>query len=108
MNRSRVNLVGLIILVLGLACAEGIYWFGLRADTDRAKRDELTTAIQLQNQRTSDREIEMGFGRVYVLLIHAEEWWAALPAYQQAAIWIVGITVVFALACFVLASRLRV
>jgi hypothetical protein len=43
-----------------------------------------------------------------VLVIHAEQWWAALPAYQQAALWIVVSTVLFALACFILAARLRV
>jgi len=108
MNRSRVSLIGLIVLVLGLASAEGIYWFGLRADADKATRDALTNSIQLESQRKTDREIEMGFGKVYVLMIHAEQWWTALPGYQQVALWIVAITVLVALACFILAGKLRV
>lgn len=107
MNRSRINLIGLIVLVLGLASAEGIYWFGLRGDADKATRDALTNAIQLESQRSSDREIEMGFGKVYVLVTHAEQWWTGLPGYQRAALWIVAITVLVALACFILAARLR-
>ena len=108
MNRSRVSLIGLIVLVLGLASAEGIYWFGLRADSDKATRDALTNSIQLESQRSSDREIEMGFGKVYLLVIHAEQWWVALPGYQQAALWIVASTVLVAVACFILAGKLRV
>jgi hypothetical protein len=107
MNRSRVSLIGLIVLVVGLASAEGIYWFGLRADADKATRDALTNAIQLESQRKTDREIEMGFGKVYLLVIHAEQWWTALPAYQQAALWIIVLTLIVALACFILAAKLH-
>jgi hypothetical protein len=111
MNRSRVSLAGLIVLVLGLASAEGIYWFGGQAaagDVKSQQSQELTDTMQLENQRKADREIEMGFGKVYVSLIHAEQWWMSLPGYQQAAFMIVGATVVVAAACFILAAQLRV
>jgi hypothetical protein len=110
MNRSRVNLAGLIVLVIGLAIAEGIYWIGGQAAAGDAKSQqsrELASAMQLENQRKSDREIEMGFGKVYVMVIHAEQWWMSLSGYQQAAFVILAITVLTALSCFILAAQLR-
>jgi hypothetical protein len=108
MNRSRVRLIGLIVLVLGLASAEGIYWFGERAAAKAGTQDseELANSIQLENQRKADREIEMGFGKVYVMLIHAENWWAALPGYKKAAFLLAAATVVAAGGCFILAPQL--
>ncbi|MFZ0505555.1 MAG: hypothetical protein WAM44_17685 [Chthoniobacterales bacterium] len=111
MNRSRVNLTGLIVLVIGLAAAEGIYWIGGQAAAGDAKSQqsqELTSTMQLENQRKSDREIEEGFGKAYVSVIHAEQWWASLPGYQQASFVILAITVLVALSCFILAAQLRV
>jgi hypothetical protein len=109
MNRSRVRLIGLIVLVLGLACAEGIYWFGERAAEKAGTQDseELANSIKLENQRKADREIEMGFGKVYVMVIHAEDWWAALPVYKKAAFSIVAATILAAVVCFILAPQLR-
>jgi hypothetical protein len=110
MNRSRVRLIGLIVLVLGLASAEGIYWFDERAaeKTGTKASDELANSIQLENQRKADREIEMGFGKVYVMVIHAEDWWAALPAYKQMAFVIAAAAVAVATTCFILSAALRV
>lgn len=109
MNRSRVRLIGLIVLVLGLAAAEGIYWFGERAAEKAGTPDseEVANSIQLENQRKADREVEMGFGKVYVMVIHAENWWAALPVYKKIAFLIAAITVLVAIVCFVLAPQLR-
>jgi hypothetical protein len=109
MNRSRVSLTGLIVLVLGLAIAEGIYWFGEQAASAKSQdSEELAKAMQLENQRKEDREIEMGFGKVYVTVIHAEQWWMALPGYEQAAFVIAAIAVLVAVACFILAAQFRV
>jgi hypothetical protein len=108
MNRSRVSLTGLIVLVLGLAIAEGIYWFGEQAASAKSQdSEELAKAMQLENQRKEDREIEMGFGKVYVTVIHAEQWWMALPGYQQAAFLIAGASCLMALSCFIFAAQLR-
>ena len=109
MTRSRVSLIGLIILVLGLGTAEGIYWFGEQAASAKGQdAEELTKMMQLENQRKADREIEMGFGGVYVTMIHGEQWWMALPGYQQAAFFIVATTVLVALTCFIVAAQIRV
>jgi hypothetical protein len=110
MNRSRVSFAGLIVLVLGLASAEGVYWFGAQAaagDVKSQESQELTSTMQLENQRKSDREIEQGFGKVYVSVIHAEQWWASLPGYQQAAFVILTVTALVAVACFILSAQLR-
>ena len=109
MYRSRLRLIGLILLVLGLATAEGIYWFGEKAAEKAGilQSDELANSIQLENQRKADREIEMGFGKVYVMVIHAEDWWAALPVHKQAAFLLAAGTVVGAVSCFLLAAQLR-
>lgn len=109
MNRSRLRLIGLTVLIIGLATAEGIYWIGERAAEKAGTPDseEIANSIQLQNQRRADREIEMGFGKVYVMVIHAENWWAALPGYNKAALVITAATVVCAGGCFVLAPRVR-
>jgi hypothetical protein len=108
MNRSRVSLTGLILLVLGLATAEGIYWFGEQAASAKSQdSEELAKTMQLENQRKEDREIEMGFGKVYVSVIHAEQWWLALPGYQQAAFLIAGVSSLMALSCFIFATQLR-
>ena len=108
MYRSRLRLIGLILLVLGLATAEGIYWFGEKAaeKPGTQESDELANSIQLENQRKADREIEMGFGKVYVMLIHAEDWWAALPVYKQVAFLLAAAAVVAAGSCFVLGMQL--
>jgi hypothetical protein len=109
MNRSRVSLTGLVVLVLGLATAEGVYWFGEQATAAKSQdSEELAKMMQLENQRKEDREIEMGFGKVYVTVIHAEQWWNALPGYQQAAFVIIAMTVLATAACFILAAQLRV
>ena len=109
MNRSRVSLTGLVVLVLGLATAEGIYWYGEQAASAKGQdAEELTKMMQLENQRKADREIEMGFGGVYVTLIHGEQWWMALPGYQQAAFLIAAVTLLVALTCFIVAAQLRV
>ena len=78
MNRSRVRLIGLIVLVLGLACAEGIYWFGERAAEKAGTQDseELADSIQLENQRKADREIEKGLGCTTDELRKAVRGWA--------------------------------
>jgi hypothetical protein len=110
MNRSSVTLAGLIVLVSGLATAEGIYWFGERAALGNAKAqqvEELANTIQLENQRKADREIETGFGKTYVMVIHAEEWWAGLPGYQQVGFSIAGVTVLISVTCFILAAQMR-
>jgi hypothetical protein len=109
MNRSRVRLIGLIVLVLGLASAEGIYWFGETVAEKAGTQDSeaLANSIQLENQRKADREIEMGFGKVYVMVIHAEEWWVGLPVYKKAAFSIAATTILAAVVCFVLAPQLR-
>jgi hypothetical protein len=109
MNRSRVNLIGLLVLVLGLASAEGIYWFGQQTVSAKSQEsEELAKTMQLENQRKEDREIETGFGKVYVSVIHAEQWWSILPGYEQAAFVIAAITILVAAACFILAAQLRV
>jgi len=109
MYRSRLRLIGLLLLVLGLATAEDIYWFGEKAaeNAGTQESDELANSIQLENQRKADREIEMGFGKVYVMLIHAEDWWAALPGYKQVAFLLAAATVTAAGSCFILAAQLR-
>jgi hypothetical protein len=108
MYRSRLRLIGLILLVLGLATAEGIYWFGEKAaeKAGTQQSDELANSIQLENQRKADREIEMGFGKVYVMVIHAEDWWAALPVHKQVAFLLAAATVVTAGSCFILGMQL--
>jgi hypothetical protein len=110
MYRSRLRLIGLILLVLGLATAEGIYWFGEKAaeKTGTQQSDELANSIQLENQRKADREIEMGFGKVYVMVIHAEDWWTTLPAYKQVAFLLAAATVVAVITCFILSAALRI
>jgi hypothetical protein len=110
MYRSRLRLIGLIMLVLGLATAEGIYWFGEKAAEKAGilQSGELANSIQLENQRKADREIEMGFGKVYVMVIHAEDWWTTLPAYKQVAFVIAAAAVAVATTCFILSAALRV
>jgi hypothetical protein len=51
MYRSRLRLIGLIMLVLGLATAEGIYWFGEKAAEKAGilQSGELANSIQLEN-----------------------------------------------------------
>jgi hypothetical protein len=109
MYRSRLRLIGLILLVLGLATAEGIYWFGEKAAEKAGilQSGELANSIQLENQRKADREIEMGFGKVYVMVIHVEDWWAALPVHKQAAFLLAAGTVVAVITCFILSAALR-
>jgi len=108
MNRSRVSLIGLVVLVVGLATAEGIYWFGEQTASAKSQdSEELAKTMQLENQRKEDREIETGFGKVYVAVIHAEQWWSALPGYQQAAFVIVATTFIVSAACIILAAQLR-
>jgi hypothetical protein len=109
MNRSRVSLAGLIVLVLGLATAEGIYWVGDQSASAKSQdSEELAKMMQLENQRKEDREIETGFGKVYVTVIHAEQWWNTLPGYKQAAFLIAVATALIALSSFILAAQLRV
>src|ERR1700739_1581837 len=109
MSRSRVSLTGLVVLVLGLATAEGIYWVGEQTTSAKSRNSEdLAKTMQLENQRKEDREIETGFGKVYVSLIHAEQWWNTLPGYQQAAFLIAVATALIALSSFILAAQLRV
>jgi hypothetical protein len=109
MNRSRVSLTGLVVLVLGLATAEGIYWVGEQTASAKSQdSEELAKTMQLENQRKEDREIETGFGKVYVTVIHAEQWWNALPGYKQASFVIITMTVLATAACFILAAQLRV
>ena len=108
MTRSRVSLTGLIVLVLGLATAEGVYWFGEQTTSAKSQdAEELARTMQLENQRKEDREIETRFGKVYVTLIHGEQWWNALPGYKQAAFVIVAVTLLATAACFILAAQLR-
>ena len=108
MNRSRVNLTGVIVLVVGLATAEGIYWFGEQTASAKSQdSEELAKTMQLENQRKQDREIETGFGKVFVTVIHAEQWWGQLPGYQQAAFVIAAITLFVVAACLILAAQLR-
>ena len=108
MNRSRVRLTGLIVLALGLATAEGIYWVGDQTASAKSQdSEELAKMMQLENQRKEDREIETGFGKVYVTLIHGEQWWNALPGYKQAALLIAVATALIALSSFILAAQIR-
>ena len=108
MNRSRVSLTGLIVLALGLATAEVIYWVGDQTASAKSQdSEELAKVMQLENQRKEDREIETGFGKVFVTVIHGEQWWNALPGYKQAAFAIIAMTLLATAACFILAAQLR-
>jgi hypothetical protein len=46
MYRSRLRLIGLVLLVLGLATAEGIYWFGEEAAEKAGTQQSDETALR--------------------------------------------------------------
>jgi hypothetical protein len=105
MKGVRLYLIGLIILVLGLTAAESIYWVGEKAATEREASEqssELSSTIPYDKLKGADRNIEMAFGKTFVLIIDVERWWLALPGYQQLALIVATATILISLTCVIL------
>ena len=105
MKGARLYLIGLIVLVLGLTAAESIYWVGEKAATETEASEqssELSSTIPYDNLKGADRNIEMAFGKTFVLIIDVERWWLALPKYQQLALIVATATILISLTCVVI------
>jgi flagellar basal body-associated protein FliL len=105
MKGSRLYLIGLIILVLGLTAAESIYWVGEKASAEREASEqssEPSSTIPYDKLKGADRNIEMAFGKTFVLIIDVERWWLALPGYQQLALIVAAATILISLTCVIL------
>jgi hypothetical protein len=103
---SRLYRIGIIMLILGLAAAEGIYWVGERSSAERkatAESGEVSGTIPYDKLKGADQNIERAFGKNFVLLIYVERWWSALPGHQQLALIVAALTVLVSLGCVVLA-----
>jgi hypothetical protein len=103
---SGLYRIGIIILILGLAAAEGIYWVGEQSSADKKASEqsgELSGTIPYDQLKGADQTIEKTFGKNFVLLIYVERWWSALPGHQQLALIVAALTILISLGCVVLA-----
>jgi hypothetical protein len=104
---SRLYRIGIVILILGLAAAEGIYLVGERSSTERKANQEsgeVNSTIPYDKLKGADQNIERTFGKNFVLLIYVERWWSALPGHQQLALIVAAVTILISLGCVLFAK----
>jgi hypothetical protein len=107
-RRLVVNRVGIFVLLFGLVSAGIIYWSG----ESRSARQEKTTesgshddTLSFEDSKTSSRGTEMYFGKAGVLIATWFRRWEELKVSERWAIMIASGSVLAALICFVVATR---
>jgi hypothetical protein len=94
----QVRIVGLIVLLLGLGSAGGVYWLGTR------EPDLADDPMMLRYRKTTTRQMGLLFGRAGLMTDDATE---ALKRPGNQAVVIVAFSTIVSLGCFYFASWLE-
>jgi len=103
MSPSRLNLVGVIVLVVGLSSAILLYWRN-RPATSAAAGEWKDSTLSLTDSKANTHDIEMYGGKLEVLMVQCLDW---LHRPQSQAILIASTATLVGLICFLLAARQR-
>ncbi|MGA8656678.1 MAG: hypothetical protein WB586_11075 [Chthoniobacterales bacterium] len=115
-RRTAINLLGIVVLVLGIASANIVYW---REEDRSPKQKENQGASNVENgwkdstlspddSKGSSRDIEMLYGKLGALLISSWHRCEELLSGPKSGATVIGvISAVLAFTCFVAANRPR-
>jgi hypothetical protein len=107
--------VGVAVLVLGLIASSILFWGGEGNSVTSLRGQEISGpggswkdgTLSPEDTKGSSRTTEMNFGKVGVLVTGWLHRFEELKPHQMLAIVIAVIAVLIAIACFVIAQRLR-
>ena len=101
-----LNTLGVGVLLLGLGAAGGVYWSGQAqpAGTGPEASGWRDSTLDLEDSKSSSRDVEMYYGKVGMLIVRLQDW-CAEPA--ALALMLAIISTLAALGCFLAAKRLR-
>ena len=98
-EKARLRLIGLVILVLGLAAAGIVYWHGTRAQEADLQMQE----YQQSQARAESRQMQMLYGTSGGLL---QDFFDSMKQPGNQAMVIAGTSIVIAAICFYLGRPL--
>jgi hypothetical protein len=101
-QRTLLNYVGIVILILGMATGELIYWRSLHAPDRPSDSDLLLTP---ENSRTYERTVETNMGTFGLIVAQFSREMEKLKEPKPLAITICTASALLAGGCFLLASR---
>ena len=107
--------VGVAVLVLGLIASSILFWVGEGNSVTSSRGQEIPEpggswkdgTLSPENTKGSSRTTEMNFGKIGVLVAGWLHRFEELKPHQMLAIVIAAMAVLIAIACFVIAQRLR-
>jgi uncharacterized membrane protein HdeD (DUF308 family) len=107
--------VGVAVLVLGLIASSILFWVGEGNFVTSSRGQEISEpggswkdgTLLLEDTKGSSRTTEMNFGKIGVLVAGWLHRFEELKPHQMLAIVIAAMAVLIAIACFVIAQRLR-
>jgi hypothetical protein len=107
--------VGVAVLVLGVITSSILYWGGEEHSIASSRGQEISDpggswkdgTLSPEDTKGSSRAIEMNYGKIAVLVTGWLHRWEELKPHQLLAILIAAIATLIAIACFVIAQRLR-
>jgi hypothetical protein len=100
-HATTLNIVGVIVLFVGLGGAGLVYWLGQnRAAPSTTNGDWQDGTLSLTDSKISTRDIELYGGKLEVVMVKFLDW---LQHPSSLAIVIAVISVLIAVGCFLLA-----
>jgi hypothetical protein len=107
--------IGVAVLVLGLIASSILFWVGEGNSVTSSRGQEIPEpggswkdgTLSPENTKGSSRTTEMNFGKIGVLVAGWLYRFEELKPHQMLAIVIAPMAVLIAIACFVIAQRLR-
>jgi hypothetical protein len=113
--RTAFNVIGVVVLLLGLICATVVYWGAQDRATQQASNPQTYNAdsgwtddtLSPEDTKGSSRGLELNFGKVGALIISGWHQLEGLPLFGSPAATIVTASLLIALSCFFAAHRSR-
>jgi hypothetical protein len=114
-HAELLKTVGVAVLVLGLIASSILFWIGEGNFVTRSRGQEISEpgaswkdgTLSPEDTKGSSRTTEMNFGKIGVLVAGWLHRFEELKPHQMLAIVIAAMAVLIAIACFVIAQRLR-
>ena len=108
-RRAALNTIGVVVLLLGIACAGLVYWSGRNQSAAHAKApadgDWTDSSLSTEDSKASTRDVEEYYGQLGMFALRLEDWFADLGRPGPLAGLIAMVATLTALGCFLAANR---
>ena len=103
-NAMILNILGAIVLIVGISSAVIVYWLGQKPPAlSTTSSDWKDSSLSAMDSKTSTRNIELYGGKVEILMVKLLDW---LHRPESLPILIVAISALMALSCFLIGRQL--